>query len=140
MQKNNEYNGKNQEIIRIVRALILGIAVGAAVCAAFLSLAAMALVKAGTLPIEALPLLTTAIGAIGSFFAGYFTVTAYKKRGLLLGCIAGALLFFIVFVTGVTHSNNGDLINTLTKCIIFTVAGGIGGVVRVNKKTKVKKY
>lgn len=140
MQKCNDYSSKNQEIIGIVRALILGTAVGIAVCAALLSLSAMALVKAGNLPINILPILTTVIGAAGSFCGGYFTITAYKKRGLLLGCIAGALLFFIVFITGTANNADGVLINALTKCIVFTVAGGIGGVVRVNKKTKVKKH
>ncbi len=140
MTKYNELSEKNGEGMQIFKALLLGCAVGAAVCAVLLSLTAMGLVKAGTLPVEALPVITTAIGAVGSFFAGYFTVKVYKKRGLLLGFIAGVLLFVIIFIIGLSNGTDKNLVNALAKCVIFAVSGSIGGVVRVNKKAKVRKY
>ncbi len=140
MQKFAEHNGKEQEAIRIIRALLLGAAFGTAICAAMLALSAMILVKAGTLPEKALPILTVFIGAVSAFFSGYITVSAYKKRGLLLGCIAGFVIFFIILIIGIANNTDSNLANALTKGIIMTVTGGIGGVVKVNKKKKAKRY
>lgn len=136
MQKYNDNNAKEQEVFKIIKALLLGTAFGLAVCAALLSLTAIGLVKAGNLPIDALPIITVAIGAIGSFFAGYMTITGYKKRGLMLGCAAGFLMFLIIFVTGVAKNADSGVVNAVTKCVIFTVCGGIGGVIKVNRKKK----
>ena len=138
MTKYNEFSEKNMETIRIVRALIIGAAVGCTVCAILLSLSAMLLVKAGTLPVDALPVITTAISGIGAFFAGYFAVKLHKKRGLMLGVIAGILLFLIIFVTGLISGSGKELAEYPIKLIVLGIMGGIGGVIRVNKKQKVR--
>lgn len=138
MTKYNGFSEKNTEAITILRSLILGAAVGCTVCALLLSLCAMLLVKAGTLPVEALPVITTGIGGIGAFFSGYFTVKLYRKRGLLLGVIAGTLLFLIIFVTGLISDSDKELTEHLVKLVVFGIMGSIGGVVRVNKKQKVR--
>lgn len=139
MQKYSE-RSKEQEIIKMVRALLLGAAFGTAACAAVLALCAMALVKSGSLPLQAIPVVSIAVGAIGAFLAGYVTVAAYKKRGLLLGCAAGFLLFFILLIVGLSNNADSGIVNAITKCIIFIIMGGIGGVVKVNKKKRSKKY
>lgn len=140
MQKYNERNSLEQEAIRISRALLLGTAFGTAICAALLALCAMALVKTGSLPLQAVPIITIGIGTIGAFFSGYIAVAAYKKRGLLIGCIAGLMLFLVVLIIGLSNNAESNIINAITKCVIFTILGGIGGVVKVNKKKKSKKY
>lgn len=140
MTQYNELGDKNTETARIVRAILLGCAVGAAVCAVLLSLSAMLFVKLGSLPLNYLPLITTFIGAVGAFTSGYFTVKLYKKRGMLLGALSGVLLFLIVFITGLIQGIENDIVSALIKCAVFAVMGAVGGVVRVNKKIKVKKY
>ena len=140
MTQYNELSDKNTETAKITRAILLGCAVGVAVCAVLLSLSAMLFVKLGSLPLGYLPLITTFIGAAGAFTAGYFTVKLYKKRGMLLGALSGVLLFLIVFVTGLVQGIENDVVSALIKCAVFAVMGAIGGVVRVNKKVKVKKY
>lgn len=138
MQKNNEYNTISQDGIKIARSLLLGTAVGAVVCAMLLSLSAMVLVKTGSLPLAALPIITTAIGAVGSFFAGYTTIMAYKRRGLLLGCVSGILLFFIVLICGMLKGAESTEISSVIKAAVFILLGGAGGVVRVNRRVKVR--
>lgn len=140
MSNYNQLNEKNGEGIQIFKSLLLGTATGCAVCAVLLSLTAIGLVKAGTLPVDALPIITNIIGATGSFFAGYFTIKLYKKLGLLLGLIAGAIIFLIVYIIGLSNGTDTDFVNALIKCVIFSVAGSIGGIVRVNRKAKVRKY
>ena len=140
MTQYNELNSKNTETAKIVRAILLGCAVGVAVCAILLSLSAMLFVKLGSLPLNYLPLITTFIGALGAFTAGYFTVKLYKKRGMLLGALSGILLFLIVFITGIVQGIENDVVSALIKCAVFSVMGAAGGVVRVNKKVRVKKY
>lgn len=140
MQKYNEINSKEQEAIKIIRAILLGTAIGLAVCAALLSLSSMIFVKVGFLPIDMLFPITTALGTVGAFFAGCLTLAAYKKRGLLLGCAAGFLMFIIVLITGAVRGSDSYGISTITKGIMFTFAGGIGGVLKVNAATKVKRH
>lgn len=140
MTKYSELNNKNSETIQITRSLLLGCAVGILVSAALLSLSAIVFVKLGSLPIDYLPLITTFIGALGAFSAGYFTIRLYRKRGLLLGLCAGIFLFLLVFITGLAKGIENDLVSALIKCGVFAVMGAVGGVVSVNKKTKVKRY
>lgn len=140
MVRYNELNDKNTETVKIARSIILGCTVGVAVCAVLLSISAMLFVKMGSLPLNYLPLITTFIGAVGAFSSGYFTVKMYKKRGMLLGSLSGILLFLIVFITGLTKGIDNDIVSALIKSAVFAVMGAIGGIVRVNKKVKVKKY
>ena len=140
MTKYSEISNKNSEAIKITRSLLLGCAVGVAVSAALLSLSAVIFVKFGSLPVDYLSLITTFIGAFAAFAAGYSAVRLYRKRGLLIGVCAGAFLFLLVFITGLAKGIENDLIGSLIKLGVFAVMGAIGGVVSVNKKTKVKRY
>lgn len=139
MSKFNEYNAKHSEGMIITRSVLSGAAVGLCVCALLLCAAAAVIVKLGTLPSDFLPIITIIIGAAGAFVSGYTSVAFYRKRGLLTGLITGAVMFTAVFVTSVISGSTDDLAGTLIKCGVFTLMGSIGGVVRVNKREKVKR-
>ncbi|MBQ1518126.1 MAG: TIGR04086 family membrane protein [Clostridia bacterium] len=129
-------NEKTAELVKITRASVLGAAAGLAVCTVLLCLCSFLMVKAGSLPVGFLPVISAVISGIGGFAAGYFSVSMYKKRGMLLGLLTGGIMFIAVFLTGLANSDTGDIATVLIKCGIFTVTGSIGGVVRVNKRIK----
>lgn len=129
-----------KENIRLLRAVFLGCAVGALICAFLLSAAAMIIVKSGKVPLDFMPLITSFISAVGSFCAGYSTVSMYKKRGMLLGAVTGIILFAVTFITGLSKELNNDIISILVKFAVFTIMGSIGGIMRVNKRVRVKRY
>ncbi len=135
----NDYSAKNSETSKIIRSLLLGCAVGIGMSAALLSLCAILFVKFGSLPLDYLPLITTFIGAAGSFSAGYASVRLYRKRGLLIGICAGFVLFLTVFLTGLVKGLETDLVGAFIKCCVFIVVGAIGGILSVNKRIKVKR-
>jgi len=136
MTQNIDKNEKKAELIKITRASVLGAAAGLAVCTVLLCLCSFLMVKAGSLPVDFLPVISSVISGIGGFMAGYFSVSMYKKRGMLLGLLAGGIMFLAVFITGLVNSTTGDIVSVLIKCAVFTVMGSIGGVVRVNKRIK----
>ena len=131
-----EKNERKADIIRITRSVLIGSAAGLAVCTALLCLCSFIMVKAGSLPVDLLPVVSAAISGAGGFMSGYFSVSMYKKRGMMIGLLAGGIMFLAVFITGLANSDTSDIATTLLKCAIFTVTGGIGGVVRVNKRVK----
>lgn len=140
MTRYSELNNRNTETQTIIKSILLGCITGIVVCNAMLSLLSILFVKIGSIPLEYLPLITTFIGAVGAFTAGYFTVKIYKKRGMLIGALSGFILFLIVLITGTAKGIDNDIVSILIKLAVFTVLGSIGGIIRVNKKTKVKKY
>ena len=129
-------NEKTAEIIKIIRAVLLGSAAGLAVCSLLLCLCSFIMVKAGSMPVDLLPFMSAFISGVGGFMAGYFSVSIYRKRGMLIGFLAGVIMFLAVFITGLANAAASDIATTLIKCAVLTAAGAIGGVVRVNKKVK----
>lgn len=140
MTKYNDFNSQNNQAVTITQNVLLGGAVGAAVCSALLALLSFLFVKFGTLPLHYLPIITTAVGSVGSFAGGYFSVKLHKKQGLILGALTGFLIFLIVFFTGIGKGTEYNIGNLVIKCSVMVVMGALGGIVKVNKKTKVKKY
>ena len=140
MRKHNEMNVNNSETVKIIQAILIGCSFGIICCAVLLSICSMLFVKLGTLPTSYLPLITTFIGAVGAFFAGYFTVKMHKKNGMLMGMLSGLLLFAAVAISSLSKGMDFDIVSAIIKLLVFSVMGAIGGIIRVNKKVKVKRY
>lgn len=130
---------KQSEWFIAARSVFIGAAAGLCVCALLLCAASALIVKAGMLPTDLLPIITIVIGAAGAFSGGYLSVAMFRKRGLLTGLLTGGLMFLSVFITALISSSSDDVTGTLIKCGVFVLAGSIGGVVRVNKRRKVRR-
>ena len=74
-------NEKTAELVKITRASVLGAAAGLAVCTVLLCLCSFLMVKAGSLPVGFLPVISAVISGIGGFAAGYFSVSMYNSFG-----------------------------------------------------------
>ena len=135
--KGNEI--RKSEGVIAARSIILGAAAGITICAILLCALSALIVKIGTLPADILPILTITVGALGAFFGGYFSVSMYRRRGLVTGLATGALMFAAIFITSVISGTPDDAVGSLIKCGVFMLLGSIGGVVRVNKRQKVKR-
>ena len=140
MAEYKEHDIRKSEGVIAVRSIILGAAAGIIVCALLLCALSALIVKIGTLPADILPVLTTAVGAFGSFAGGYFSVSMYRRRGLVTGLATGALMFASIFITSVISGTTDDVAGTLIKCGVYMLLGSIGGVVRVNKRQKVLRW
>ncbi len=134
----NNYTSMKKTTSSALPALLLGSAAGALASSALLCAAALICVKLGSPPVSAAPLITTVIGAVGAFLAGYIAVRIFGSRGLLIGALAGLLLFGAVLISG-SAAGEASLSPMAVKCAVFTVCGAFGGVLRVNKRVKVKR-
>ncbi len=119
-------------------ALLTGAAVGALVCALLLAICSAVFVKLGSVPTSAAQTITTAVGAAGAFAAGWSALKLYGSRGLVMGASAGLLLFLSTLIAGIIAKETPDTAAAAVKLIVFVIAGAVGGVVRVNKREKIK--
>lgn len=117
--------------------MLLGAAIGACASSALLAVCSALLVKAGTLPGGAAPLITGAVGAVGAFLSGWFAVKLHKSHGMLMGALAGLMLFAAVMLGAAVTGSFGSPAGIAAKCALFAAFGAVGGIVRVNKRTKV---
>ena len=58
--------------------------------------------------------------------------------GLLFGAISGLLLFILFLLAGVIVFHGAPVLTTLTRLAVMVLAGAIGGLLSVSKKSKIK--
>ena len=118
---------------RVVRPLLVGLCVGVIVCTLLLLLAA-ALVGAVDVPRQAVMPLAYGAAAVAAFTAGLVTARLSGKNGLLMGAACGLLLYLLVLAAGFVRTTGVDIGLSVLKLAILTVAGGVGGVLGVNRR------
>ncbi len=99
---------------------------------------AVVMLTTGLLPEYILPFATVAMLAAGTFLGGFISARITKSAGLITGLVTGFIIFFLVTVVGIVRSNDSVTIVTLVRFIATMLAGGLGGIVGVNKKEKLK--
>lgn len=91
----------------------------------------------GLLPQDILSYAMVALLAAGSFFGGFIGARITKSLGMLTGMTTGFIIFLLVTITGVIKSNDSLTLLTLIRFAATLIAGGLGGIVGVNKKEKI---
>ena len=129
---------KKQRIIPIVAILLVGVAVGAAVCALVLLLFAAAFSVAKRAPqVLILPLAVCAMGA-GAFAAGVTAARLARRKGYLFGLAEGLLFFTATFVCGIAATSELTTAFSALKLGWMLLAGMAGGIIGVNRKRKLR--
>ena len=72
------------------------------------------------------------------FCSGILFGEVSKKNGLLFGAISGLLLFILFLLAGVIVFHGAPVLTTLTRLAVMVLAGAIGGLLSVSKKSKIK--
>lgn len=125
-------------ILAAVRAVVVGAVSGAAVCAGLLAVCTLAFVSSENIPHHFLPILIIAVSVVSSFFAGFITAKVSKQAGLLLGTMAGLLLFLFFLLAGLAVSQSGLAAEAFPRFLMMLLAGGVGGLIAVNSKSRRK--
>ena len=129
---------KKQRIIPIAAILLVGVAVGAIVCALTLLLLSVAFSVAKRAPqVLILPLAVCAAG-IGAFAAGFTAARLVRRKGYLFGLAEGLLLFAATFVCGIAATDELATALSALKLGLMLLAGMVGGIVGVNRKRKLR--
>lgn len=118
---------------RVARPLLAGLCVGVITCTVLLLLAA-ALVGAVDVPRQAVMPLAYGAAALAAFTAGLVTARLSGKKGLLMGAACGFLLYLLVLTAGFVRYTGVDIGLSALKLAILVVAGGVGGVLGVNRR------
>lgn len=118
--------------------MLIGILVSIATSMVMLLLFALVM-TVKTVPLSAVPTLTAASVAIGSFVGAFIGARIHRKSGLLVGSVIGLFMYALLMLGSLAFQSKGLDITTLIKLIVSVVSGGIGGVLGVNAHKK-RKY
>lgn len=121
-----------------LKAILLSAGIMTAVSAALLALAALILGKMGALPRGAVPIITTMIGCIAVFLGGFFSSLYAREKGILFGVLSGLLYSLCIALVSVLAFQNDFTLASAGKFIALLLSGSIGGILGVNRKSKVK--
>lgn len=135
--KKSKSGGENT-VLSAVRAVVIGAVCGAVLCALLLCLCAFAFVSSRLFPQGVIFPLTLIISALGSLLSGIVTAKLQRKRGLLFGALAGLLLFLLFLLAGLLSFQEVLGAAAGTRVLVMVLCGAIGGLLVVNRKTKVK--
>ena len=81
--------------------------------------------------------LSSVAAAIGAFIGGYFSARKNGAKGLLGGLLVAAAMFILFSVVGAFVSEQVSLMSFI-RLVIIGLAASIGGILGVNKSSKVK--
>lgn len=81
--------------------------------------------------------LSSVAAAIGAFIGGYFSARKNGVKGLLGGLFVAAVMFILFSVVGAFLSEQVSLM-LFIRLVIIGLAASIGGILGVNKSSKVK--
>ena len=125
-------------LMKTIRSLSFGVIAGAVFCALLLVICAFVVVSSEHLPQPLIQPIIVVISAAGAFLCGCVSARISKERGLLYGSFSALLLFLLLYLAGFTAVGEPMTPETLTRGLIMVIAGAIGGVLVVNRRSKKK--
>ena len=129
---------KDAQFISSVRVVCWGVAIGAAVTVVLLLLLSYGFVIMKNIPHRAIAPLGIALGAAGAFFGGYASGRISKQKGMLFGVITALALFALLFLFGLILIKEPITTVSFIKMGVMLLLGAVGGILGVNKKTKIR--
>ncbi len=123
----------------VAKPLLISILCGAAMIAALLSLAAFVLLKVGQIGASVTGSIVVVICAASAIFAGAVAGRLFRKNGLIIGSMIGALLYFLLFVVSVSCGAFPLFTAAaVTRFAVMVIGGALGGLLSVNQRRKAK--
>ncbi|MCR5636032.1 MAG: TIGR04086 family membrane protein [Clostridiales bacterium] len=128
-------NNKNKKLS--FSKIILSAVLAYLLCFLVIFACAALIKKTGSIPGDALSAITTCAISFSTIIATFGVCLISKSNGLITGIVSGAVIFLIMILIGLALGNKTDAPALLAKGAAIIAAGGIGGVLGVNKKSKV---
>lgn len=129
---------RDAQLSTAIRIVCFGTAVGALAAAVLLLLLSYAFVVMKKIPQGAVMPLGVVLGAVGAFLGGYVSGRISKQKGLLFGVITGLVLYALLFLFGLILIKEPISTLSFVKMGAMLFFGALGGVLGVNKKTKIR--
>lgn len=124
--------------MRKIKAMVISVITMLSVSFLLLLLASFIVSKVGVLPEKSLPLITTLVACIAVLAGSFFSSLYAKEKGLLVGLVGSAVYVLVICFFSLVVCKNDVTIAGVGKIIAVLISGAIGGILGVNKKSKVK--
>lgn len=134
----NDKSQSNGMIGKIMKAVVWGTIIGAAVCMIMLLLISFIFVKMQSVPEAAITPAALVIVCIGAFVGGYFSARIKKNMGMAVGAITAIVMFVILLLIGTACFGDNLGIVSLLRMAVMLISGAIGGILGVNKRKRRK--
>lgn len=118
-----------------IRPVLVGGAIGVLCCTLLLLLMAL-IVQTVDVPRGAAMPLAIAAAAVGAFAAGLTAALISRRKGLVLGAASGLVLFLAILMAGFARYTAVDGGTAMLKLLVLMAAGGLGGVLGVNRRRR----
>lgn len=122
--------------VHALMSIIFGTFFGTVFCALMLVAFSLMFLKVQNIPIDIIPYIVIAIAGLGAFVGAYFTARMSGEKGMLYGILSGALLFVVLFISGMVAVREPVTTITLVKSTLMLLTGAIGGIIGVNKRRR----
>ena len=120
------------------RAIIISMLFTVILSAGLLALLALIIGKMGTLPKQAIPVLTVIVSCAAVFAGSFIASLMLKEKGIVNGLIIAFLFSSIVLCIAFFTYEAEFGLSGLTKLAAIFLSGILGGILGVNRKNKVK--
>ena len=136
MGKTNAYHSS---FWNVAKPLILSTLCGCAMIAALLAIAGFVLLKLGQIQPSVTSGIVIVISALSALFSGLVVGRTAKQNGLILGGITGLLLSFLLLIASVSCGIfQFFTVSSVIRFAVMILAGALGGLLAVNKRSKTK--
>lgn len=135
--RNDKTIRHENNVSRYIKSIIWGTLFGSIISALLLFAVTVFLAKTGFISENVISVLTLMISCLGVFFGSFIGARISKEKGLLIGMFVGLFMFIILLVVSFLIIREPISKLSLTKSLIMIITGAIGGIIGVNKRTKI---
>lgn len=120
------------------KAVLFGILTSLLISIILMCGAAAFILTNGLLPAQMTNIITMLCLGTGTFAGGIVSSRITKAAGLITGLITGFAVFLLITIIGLCKSSDSITYLTFIRLALTVILGGIGGIIGVNKKDKIK--
>lgn len=122
----------------LAKAVLFSSVCGILVLVILMCLLAAVMMSSGVISADILDYCTVGMVGVATLMSGIISSRITGSAGLVVGSLTGLFIFLVI--TSVALIFNGEPVSiiTLLKLMAAVFAGGIGGIIGVNKKEKIK--
>lgn len=122
----------------LAKAVLFSSVCGILVLVILMCLLAAVMMSSGVISADILDYCTVGMVGVATLMSGIISSRITGSAGLVVGSLTGLFIFLVI--TSVALIFNGEPVSviTLLKFMAAVFAGGIGGIIGVNKKEKIK--
>lgn len=121
-----------------IKAMLLSAGIMTGVSVALLAAIALIFEKTSSLPRGMIPTMTTLIGCISVFIASLLSSMYAREKGIIQGVFSGLICILCIALISVLVFHNDFNMASAGKAAAILLSGSIGGILGVNRKSKVR--